>query len=103
MLSIEADYTNLLLGLAHCKSSGDIATYSACQRTSQSITLTSTSYPTAMPDAAAPYLLPEPALQTDLPSASGMVPTCDDHSNYETLDDRIGQCHPSPDIEKCTF
>lgn len=85
---INANCTNLLLGLAYCvQAVGDISTYSGYPVTSQYITLTSAAYSTVTPNATQPYLLPEPTLDPDLPLASGTASDCYAYRNYQTYDD----------------
>lgn len=79
---INANCTNLLLGLAYCvQAVGTISTYSGYPTTSQYITLTSTSYSTA---ASTALVLPGrlTTSTTQYPTASGVVASCSVYQQY---------------------
>lgn len=85
---INADCTNLLLGLAYCvQAVGSIQTYSGYPTASQYITLTSATYSTTSVNATQPYLLPIPTAAPDLPLASGTISGCDTYRNYKEVAD----------------
>ena len=97
---INANCTNLLLGLAYCvQAVGNIVTYPAYS-TSQYFSLTSASYSTET-TTSTDYPVPTVTTEPQLPTASGTVANCSIYRNYETVPPIVDQSH-STDVTLVT-
>ena len=95
---INANCTNLLLGLAYCvQAVGNIATYSGIPTTSQYTTFTLISYSTLTAITTADEVRPTLPRESQLPTASRNLSNCDSCRNFVAVRGIVDQSE-SPDI-----